>query len=265
VKVTHERYGTLDELLSAIWGHYKARDADFMDGMIHSPRSYVLSVADFVDEAPYTHNYDWTMAYHESTRKRDEDYLTTSDYFFRYDKGVTHTRPTSFLGRLLFRRFLGSTFFLSFATRYRRFLSPRSIPITIDVFIPFSKVVTFLEWYEREMGHYPLWCVHYKRVRDYEWLSDDLVRGNSDELFLDLAVYGMKHKKDKNYYRLLEEELMKIGGLKTLISGNYYTEHEFWKIWNRDNYDKVKQMTDPDDIFRDLYTKMCRTTRGFGR
>jgi FAD/FMN-containing dehydrogenase len=265
VKVTHERYGTLDELLSAIWGHYKAKDVDFMDGMVHSPRSYVLSVADFVDDAPYTHNYDWTMAYHESTKKRDEDFLTTSDYFFRYDKGVTHTRPNSFLGRLLFRKFLGSTFFLSFATRYRRFLSPQAIPITIDVFIPFSKVVTFLEWYEREMGHYPLWCVPYKRVRDYEWLSADFARRNSDELFLDLAVYGMKHKKDKNYYRLLEEELMEIGGLKTLISGNYYTEPEFWKIWNRDNYDKVKHKTDPDDIFRDLYTKMCRTTRGLGR
>ncbi len=265
VKVTYERFRRLDGFLSAIRGHYDDRDVDFMDGMVHSPHLYVLSSADFVDEAPYTHNYDWLRVYYESTRKRDEDYLTISDYFFRYDKGVTHTRPTSFLGRLLFRRFLGSTFFLSFATRYRKFLSPRQIPITIDVFIPFSKVGAFLGWYEREFRHYPLWCVPYKRVRDYEWLSDDFVRGNSDELFLDLAVYGMKDKMDKNYYRLLEEELMELGGLKTLISGNYYTESEFWRIWNRDNYDKVKRITDPDDIFRNLYTKTCRTTRGLDR
>jgi FAD/FMN-containing dehydrogenase len=265
VKVTYERFSTLEDFMSAIWGHYKDRDVDFMDGIIHTPRLYVLSVADFVDEAPYTHNYDWMRVYHESTRKRDEDYLKTSDYFFRYNKGVTHTWPTSFLGRLLLRRFLDSTFFLTFAAKHRNLLLPRLVPITIDVFIPFSKVRTFLEWYSREMGHYPLWCVPYKRVRDYEWLSDEFARGNSDELFLDLAVYGMKDKKDRNYYRMLEEELIKIGGLKTLISGNYYTESEFWKTWNRDNYFKVKRITDPDDIFRDLYTKTCRTTRGMGR
>ena len=59
-----------------------------------------------------------------------------------------------------------------------------------------------------------------------------------------------------------EEELMKIGGIKTLISNNYYREEEFWATWNKENYDKVKKVTDPNNIFRDLYTKMCKTTMG---
>ena len=83
-----------------------------------------------------------------------------------------------------------------------------------------------------------------------------------DNLILDLAIYGMKKKDDKNYYRIIEDELMNIGGIKTLISNNYYSESDFWKIWNKENYDLVKSKTDPDNIFRDLYTKTCRTMMG---
>lgn len=61
---------------------------------------------------------------------------------------------------------------------------------------------------------------------------------------------------------MFEEILMDIGGIKTLILGNYYSEEEFWKLWNKPNFDAVKKKTDPDNIFRNLYTKTCRTSRG---
>jgi hypothetical protein len=104
--------------------------------------------------------------------------------------------------------------------------------------------------------------VPYKLVRKYEWVSADFASKIEDELVLDLAVYGMKKKGDKNYYKIIEDELMSIGGIKTLISSNYYSESDFWKIWNKENYDKVKGKTDPNNIFRDLYTKTCKTMMG---
>jgi hypothetical protein len=60
----------------------------------------------------------------------------------------------------------------------------------------------------------------------------------------------------------MEDKLIEIGGVKTLISHNYFSEEDFWKIWNRDNYLRVKTITDPDNIFRDLYSKMCKASRG---
>jgi hypothetical protein len=101
-------------------------------------------------------------------------------------------------------------------------------------------------------------------MRQYEWLSDNFFQNTKDELFLDLAIYNMK-KRDKNYYKILEKGLMKIGGLKTLISNNYYSESEFWKIWNKDNYFKIKLKTDPKNIFRNLFEKTCRASMGLGR
>jgi hypothetical protein len=262
VKVTYEQYHNLPDYQSAIWRHFQLQDVDFMDGIIHSGAEYTLSLANFVEAAPYTHSYDWMRVYYQSTKKRQEDYLKTADYFFRYDKGVTNVTPKSFLGRLIFGKFINSAAVLGLVQKFRKIIPPDKIPVTVDVFIPFSRVSDFLEWYQKEVNFFPLWCVPYKRVRDYEWLTADFWRQTTDELFLDLAIYGLKKRSDQDYYRILENELMAVGGLKTLISTNHYSESDFWKIWNKDNYDQVKRQTDPDNIFRDLYTKTCPASRG---
>ena len=188
--------------------------------------------------------------------------MKTYDYFFRYDKGVTNVTPSSFLGRLFLGWFMGSNEVLKLVNRFRKWIPARMIPTTVDLFIPFSKSEEFMIWYIKEVNHFPLWCVPYKIQRNYEWISPKIFEQTQDQLFLDLAIYGLKEKDGKNYYRMFEEELMKIGGIKTLISGNYYSESEFWDIWNKENFQAVKQKTDPGNIFRDLYDKTCRASRG---
>ncbi|CZQ89193.1 Hypothetical protein Tpal_1103 [Trichococcus palustris] len=265
VKVTYEKYRSLEAYKNAIWEHYTKKDSDFMDGIIHSPEEYVLSTGDFVDTAPYTHNYDWTRIYFLSTAKRKEDYLKTPDYFFRYNKGVTNVHPKSFMGRLLFGRFTNANNSLKLAKTFRKIIPSRMIPITVDTFIPFSKMEEFMEWYKKEVNHFPLWCVPYKVVHKYEWLSDEFLSEIRDELFLDIALYGMRKKDAEHYYRIIEQKLMEIGAIKTLISTNLYSEEEFWRTWNKKNYDTVKYRTDPDNIFRGLYEKTCQASRGLGR
>jgi FAD/FMN-containing dehydrogenase len=222
VKIVYEKYATLAAYQAAINRHFKAQDVDFMDGIIHSPTQYVLSVANFVDGAPYTHSYDWVRVYYQSTRTRSEDYLKTADYLFRYDRGVTNVHPKSFIGRVLFGKLLHSGTVLRAAEKLHFLLDDEHPAITLDVFVPMSKVDEFLTWYERELGHFPLWCVPYKRVHDYEWVNQrfwtDL---GEDELFLDLAIYGMKQPHDRNYHKLVEDKLRELGGIKTLISHNY--------------------------------------------
>lgn len=262
VKLVYEQHTTLASYQASIARHAETRDIDFMDGIIHSPELYVLSCGTFVDRAPYTNRYDWVKVYYKSTATRAEDYLETSHYFFRYDRGVTNVRPSSFVGRLLFGKLLASSQWLRIAEKLH-WLLPREKPtITLDVFVPASKVPEFLDWYGKEMDFFPLWCVPYRRVHDYEWLADDYWKKNTDEMFYDLAIYGMKQKGDKNYHRLVEEKLRELGGIKTLIAHNYYPEAEFWQVFNKRNYDAVKSVTDPQNKFRDLYTKTCKAAMG---
>ncbi|HEY0985541.1 MAG TPA: FAD-binding oxidoreductase [Kofleriaceae bacterium] len=262
VKLRYDTYATIADYQAAILRHFEARDVDFMDGIIHSPSCYVLATGEFVDRAPYTSDYSWMKIYYRSTRTRTEDYLTTPDYFFRYDRGVTNVRPRSFLGRLLFGKLLASSQWLRIGEKLRWLLRSDKPTITLDVFVPFSRVPEFMSWYEREFQFYPLWCVPYRRVRDYEWLDDSFYATLTDPLFLDLAIYGMRQRGPVNHHRAMEHKLRELGGIKTLIAHNYYDEDEFWSIWNKRNYDAVKAITDPDNRFRDLYTKTCKTVMG---
>ena len=262
VKITYQKYATLESYKSAIREHYEKKDIDFMDGIIYSPTEYLLSIGNFVDTAPYTHNYRRMRVYHKDARRWKEDYLKTIDYFFRYDKGVTNPTPKSWLARLLFGRYMWSHELLKLVNRFRWLISESMIPITVDTFIPFSKVTEFMSWYEKEVNFFPLWCVPYKTPRKYEWLAKGFLEKTHDDLFLDIAIYGMKKDKNKDYYKILEDKLMDIGAIKTLISQNDYSEADFWTIWNKENYDQVKQLTDPNNIFRNLYTKTCKTTKG---
>ncbi len=266
VKVTHEKYGSLKDYKSAIWKHFKNKDIDFMDGFINGTEEMMLSIGNFVDKAPYSHSYDWTRVYYsQSIMKRREDYLKTKNYLFRYDKGhATPTRKT-FIGRLLFGKFSGSNSILKLANEFHWLIPPDKIPIIVDLFIPFSKMEEFMDWYVKQIDFFPLWCVPYKPQHNYEWLSPEFVSKKDDGLVLDIAIYDMKKNKDKNYYRMMEQELMKIKGIKTLISNNYYFEKEFWKIWNKKNYYKIKKITDPANILRDLYEKTCQASMGLGR
>jgi FAD/FMN-containing dehydrogenase len=171
-------------------------------------------------------------------------------------------RPRSFVGRLLLGKVLASSQWLRLGEKLRWLLRSDKPTITLDVFVPFSRVPEFLAWYEREFRFYPLWCVPYRRVRDYEWLDESFYETMTDPLFLDLAIYGMRQRGPTNYHRLMEHKLRELGGIKTLIAHNYYDESEFWSIWNKRNYDAVKAITDPRNVFRDLYTKTCKTVMG---
>jgi hypothetical protein len=258
VHLRHETHTSINSYLASIWSHFERRDVDFMDGIIHSPSHLVLCVGDFVDSADYTNRYDWMKVYYRSTAERSEDYLETPHYFYRYDKGVTNVHPKSFLGRLFLGKFLGSSQILRIAEKLRWLVLSDDRPdITVDTFLPFSRLKEFLEWYATAFSHYPLWVVPYARVHDYEWLDDSFWAKLDDRLMVDIAIYGMKQRGDTNYYRLMEEKLQELNGIKTLISYNYYQEAEFWQIFNRRNYDTVKAITDPDNIFRNLYEKTC--------
>ena len=264
VRMVYEKYASLEEYQAAIYRHYELKDVDFMDGIVHSPTEWVLSLGTFTDTAPYVNAYDWMKVYYISTRERTEDYIEVADYFFRYDRGVTNVHPKSAVGRFFFGKFLGSSEVLWLAQHLGSLVLPKKPTVIVDIFIPFSAAKPFFEWYDKEFNFYPLWCVPYKRVRDYEWLADRVYENMRDPLFLDFAIYGMEQDGTKNYYKLMEDKLIELCGMKSLIAHNYYSVEDFWKTWNKANYERAKARMDPDNIFRDVYTKMCKAAMGVG-
>lgn len=267
VRTRYLTYPTLDDYVAAIREVAREPEATsgvaFMDGIIHSPDRLVLSLGELVDDAPYTHSYDWVTVYYRTTATRAEDYLETPDYFFRYDRGVTNPTPRSFLGRLLFGKVLDSTRLLWLADRFPWVLSRDRPDVTLDVFVPLSKLPELLAWYRAAIGYFPLWCVPYRRPRpDYPWIAEGYLDGVDDDLFVDIAIYGLEQPPGRNYYAEIERELLAVRGIKTLISHNFYDEETFWTIWSRPAHEAAKRVVDPERRLRDLYTKTCRAARG---
>jgi FAD/FMN-containing dehydrogenase len=265
VRIEYLVYDTFAEFNRELSRRCAAGDVDFVDGIAHSADKFVLCLGRFVDAVSGpTSSYRWLDIYFRSTLTRAEDYLTTYDYFFRYDTDCHWTTQTlpgmrTRLGRLLLGKlFLGSTNLLNWSRRLRPiFKYQKHLPVVIDLFIPKRRFGEFYAWYEQAVGYYPVWIVPYRMPSPYRWIAEAHggPRGDATE-YVDFAVYGLRNDRPGvNYSKLLEERTRECGGIKTLISENHYDEATFWTIYNRDAYDRVKRRTDPRNLFRGLYEK----------
>ncbi len=260
VRLAYEKYRDYPEFMRAMQARMRQGEIDFIDGLALSPREFVLCLGSFVDRAPYTHSYDWMNVYHRTAATRDEDYLRSYDYFFRYDADC-HWIARNYglenpVARLLFGKlFLSSAKMLSLANAITRLVDAKRPDVIVDLFVPISKVEPFFDFYVEEFDYYPLWIVPYRIAKVYPWISPRHVPGDGEKLFVDFAIYGYRQRDSRNRYRLLEEKLAELGGIKTLISHNFHERDEFWRIWNEERYDEVKRIVDPDNLFRNLYDK----------
>ncbi len=263
VHLAFERHNGTGEYLEAVRRRMADPGVDFIDGLALSKDSYVLCLGRFVTEAPYVHSYDWMRVYHKAAASRTEDYLRTRDYFFRYDADChwiarNYGLENPLLRFLAGRLFLGSTRMLTLARKLPFMTRPDNPDVVVDVFVPFSRAGEFLDFYAREFDYWPLWTVPYRIARPYPWISPEFIGAEPGGLYMDFAVYGFKPRDRRNYFRLLEEKLVELKGIKTLISHNFYSREEFWRIWNKPAYDAAKKRTDPAGRFGDLYEKTHR-------
>ena len=264
VKMTYRTYPSIARLLEAMTAHRHKKDVEFMDAIVHAPDQAVLCLGHFVDDVPYTSDYTFLNIFYKSTRTRQEDYLSTTDYLFRYDTEchwMTRTLPgmeTKLLRFLLGKFLLSSTNLLKWSQRLRSLLRLDKRPdVVVDVFIPPQAVDRFCRFYQDKINYYPLWIVPYQSPAPYPWINDTFAKHNPSGLFFDFAIYGLRNtRRDTDYYQLIEDEVFACKGFKTLISHNRYTRETFWKIYNRPNYQAVKSITDPTNRFRDLYEKV---------
>ena len=144
------------------------------------------------------------------------------------------------------------------AKRLKFFFQGKRPDVVVDVFVPMSRFADFYNFYESEFHYFPLWIVPYRIPKKYPWLNGSFMEDVDDELFIDCAIYGFRQKDGRDYYRLLDEKLIELQGIKTLISHNSYDEKQCWAIYSRENFEKAKAVTDPANVFGDLYTKTHR-------
>lgn len=267
VRVDYAHLRSVEDLLREMRAACASDDVDFVDAICHSPSHFVLCVGRFAADAPTVSNYRWLDIYYKSTARLDSDYLTTRDYFFRYDTEahwLTATIPPLQWRPVRFavgKASLGSTNLIKWSRRLAPVMKLKRRPeVVVDVFIPSRKLVDFARWYETDYGFYPLWLVPYRVAEPYPWIDPDHWARMDDELMIDCAVYGKKNNDPAvDYSETLEEKTHELGGIKTLISRNHYSRERFWSIYNEPNYRAAKVSLDPHGVFPDLFEKLAGT------
>ncbi|HUV07817.1 MAG TPA: FAD-binding oxidoreductase [Spirochaetia bacterium] len=265
VRMNYVTFANVRKYWDFLYERCQSGDHDFLDGIIHGRNTMVVCLGTAVDSAPYLSSYQGNGIYYRSTLEREEDFLPTYDYLFRYDTEchwLTSTIPfmEAPIARLLLGRFfLGSSNLIRLTRIFRHFLKLKRRPeVVVDVFLPSSKSEEFYNWYEREVAYYPLWIVPYRMKEIYPWIADRHRRNiGGERLFIDFAVYGKKNNDPRiDYSELLERKVFESNGVKTLISRNHYTPDTFWKIYDRPRYERIKAGMDPENLFGDLYAKL---------
>lgn len=264
VRMDYIKFTDLKSYQKSIFRHYKAKDVDFMDGIIHSPTEFILCIGTLTNTAPYTNTYLLNIFY-KSTISRKRDYIPIYDYFFRYDADChwiarNFHLENKFLRTLVSPIILGSRNILKLGEKFPMLAEPSNGPdLIVDVFIPISKLEEFWKWYLREFDYFPVWIVPYHIDEFYPWINPDHLKGVNEHLFIDFAIYGFQQPYDgRNYYEILENKVKEIHGIKTLITHNYYNERDFWEIHNKSKYDEIKKVVDPQNLFKNLYDKMVK-------
>jgi FAD/FMN-containing dehydrogenase len=247
------------------------QDIDFIDGVVFSPTDLYLTVGRFVDSAPYTSDYTYRNIYYRSIRERREDYLTALDYIWRWDTDWFWCSRVLFaqnpiIRRLLGKRRLNSTFYKKVSDwnnrrelrqRLRQVLGIYSEPVIQDVDIPIANAGAFLDFFQREIGLSPIWICpfrSYDRSHVFPLFPTDPKALYVNFGFWDAVTTRTPH--EEGYFnRLIEKKVVELGGIKSLYSDSYFEEDEFWRLYNKEAYDRLKSKYDPKGRLADLYRK----------
>ena len=271
VKLTHLHHSDPDTYFPELSRHCGRNDVDFVDGVIFGRNLMIITLGQFVENAPYTSDYTYENIYYKSLCERSEDYLTIKDYIWRWDtdwfwcsKNLLAQNP--FIRRLYGRARLNSityTRIMRWNARWKlmeylnKLFGVRAESVIQDVEIPIERAAEFLSFYHDVIRFVPVWIcpthVYNKQV------SFDLYSMDPEKLYVNFGFWDVirerKKLPDGYYNRQVEEKVIELGGMKSLYSDSYYTPEQFWEIYNKPAYDKLKQKYDPDGKLRDIYRK----------
>lgn len=138
-----------------------------------------------------------------------------------------------------------------------------------DVSLPYDTVEQFIEYEIAELGIWPLWLCSLSAI-DPPSFHPCAVRDGVPAPMLNIGVWGPGATDIEGFVRQnrrLEERLRELGGRKVLYSHTYYTEEEFWSIYDRQWYEGLRERysaTTLPSVYEKVRVKEGGWKGGFG-
>jgi FAD/FMN-containing dehydrogenase len=279
VKLRHLRFDDAEDCWAAIGeicaaGEHEGERVDFIDGTVFGPAEMYLTLARFTDTAPAVSDYTGLAVYYKSLRERSVDHLTVHDYIWRWDTdwfwcsrafgvqnpAVRRMWPRRYRRSDVYRKIVAFDRRHQLTARWARLRGqPAQEAVIQDVEVPVAAGPKFMDFFHREIGIEPVWLCPLRLRSGQAWPLYPLEPG---ELYVNVGFWSTVDLKpgqaDGFHNRLIEDAVTAAGGHKSLYSTVHYTEDEFWRLYNGEEYAAVKKAYDGQRRLPDLYQKCVR-------
>jgi len=239
-------------------------DVDYMDGIMYSLTRGVIMLGRLTntpipdkimrfdrprDPWCYMHAESILNNLNTSAAQTYKESIPIQPYLFRYDRGVFWSglrafkyfaTPFNALTRWLLDPFMYTRTMVH--AMHRSGIAARTI--IQDYGIPYDAASAFVEWtHERTGGIWPLWLCPVKcaPLGEKSFSQGGNVR---DGILLDVGIWDVGPADRRAFIKLnrdFEEKVTGLGGMKCLYAHAYYTEDEFWGIYDGGRYERLRR------------------------
>lgn len=243
------------------------KDFAFIDGIMFSPTSGVILAGTLSDTKLPAHATfrgqfdDWFYLHVE--KHQGEQYIESVpivDYLFRYDRGAF------WVGRYPFER--SGVPFNHFS---RSLMSPMMTTrklyealqlsgadqqyVVQDLALPADSAVEFMSYVESILEAFPLWICPLRPSAK----SPLLLTSSPVSSLINIGVWSNEAFRDYDDFiainRNVEQKVTELSGRKWFYGHSFYTEKEFWKIFDREWYESIRRKYHAQYL-PDIYTKI---------
>ena len=198
----------------------------------------------------------WYYMYIEKVTRAKHQVTVTmplKDYLFRYDRGAFWAAEFAFRqSGIPFNAF--TRFILNPILKTRKLYQAVQQSaagqkfVCQDIAMPARTLVEFMDFVDQELGTYPTgYCA--VKADDRSPLLFSGIKGV--EQVYSVGVYGLRiseYDKFVTLNRKLEKATHRLGGRKWFYAHTYYTEDEFWSIYDKKWYDSLRKKYHADTL-----------------
>lgn len=271
VEVTYYPTESTGEAMSVLQRETKKGNNDYVDGVLFSSENGVVVSGRLVFEPSspripvrrFSRPWDEWFWIHArsltSTKTPATELVPIEDYLFRYDRGAF------WMGKYAYRHFF-VPFLYIFRVLLDYFMHTRIMYhalhasgytdryIIQDIALPAGNAKAFVEYVDEEFGIYPLWLCPLRKdgrtsmghPKQFEGpvSGDDQAGQTYEGAYINVGVWGPYASSEVEFVRAnreLEKKTSELGGLKWLYSRVFYTEDEWWALYDKEKYEALRR------------------------
>lgn len=253
VEVSYIPVDGFDDVIKTISTRVQEGDYDFIDGIMFSKTNGVVIAGKLTDKLTsrvqrFTRAHDpWFYLHAEKISNNATEVIESvplTDYLFRYDRGGFWVGKHAF-----------DMFGVAFTPFKRWLLDPMlhtrklyqalqesgasQTHVVQDMAVPQAKAVEFMNYVDESIGTYPLWICPMKPDKDSPLQANSI----ASSLVINIGIWGTEIKPYERFIevsRALEKKLRSLKGKKWFYAQSYYTEKEFWSVYDKRTYDALR-------------------------